>query len=89
MKPWHSGNAKKQQGITVVALIFLLLIIGIFSSALFFSTSGWGYVGYHGYHRPASFFYWGGPTMHYGSSSIRNGSINGARHLGGGPGRGK
>lgn len=89
MKHLRPITAAKQQGITLVALIFLLLILSIFSAALFFSTTGWGHVGYYGYHRPGSSFYWGGPTMHYGSSSVRNGSINGARHIGGGPGRGK
>ena len=79
----------KQRGVTLVALVFLLLVIGMFALAFYYSSKGWGYVGYYGYHQPYSSFYWGSPRTHYQSPSIRNGSINGSRHVGGGPGRGK
>ncbi|MCG8553757.1 MAG: hypothetical protein MJD61_00490 [Proteobacteria bacterium] len=50
-------------------------------------SSGWGYPGY-GYRPYGSFMYWGGPT-YYHDPSVRQGSLGGPSHRGGGPRSGK
>ncbi len=65
------------------------IILGLIYLALFsLASNGYGYMGYNGYHRGSSFWYWGGPTT-YTEPSNRGGSVNGTDRIGGGPGSGK
>ena len=69
-------------GLVIAGLVLLYVV------ALPFSARGWGYPGYYGYHRGASFWYWGGvPTYH--GQSVRGGSVGGPSFRGGGPRGGK
>lgn len=52
------------------------------------ARNGYGYMGYHGYHRGPSFFYWGGPSV-YHDPYVRNGSVGNSGRRGGGFGSGK
>jgi len=73
----------------IVFLVFIALLGGMFMSAVASSQRGWGYPGYNNnYSSGGSFFYFGGPNM-YRDPSIRNSSVNGPGHRGGGPGGGK
>ncbi len=71
----------------VVLLTSLALGIG-YVSLMPAAASGYGHMGYYGYHRGPSFFYWGGPSTYY-DRSIRSGSVSGSTVRGGGPGSGK
>lgn len=64
----------------VLGLIFYILIPP--------AANGYGYMGYNGYHRGPSFFYWGGPSTYY-DRNARSGSVSGPSVRGGGPGSGK
>lgn len=65
------------------------IILGIFYFALMSAASnGYGYMGYYGYYRGPSFWYFGGPTTYY-DRNVRSGSVSGAGVRGGGPGSGK
>ena len=67
----------------LIAALGLVYVVALFSSC-----GGCGYAGKGGYHRPASFWYWGGiPTYH--EPSARTGSTGGPAVPGGGPRRGK
>ena len=69
--------------------IILIAILGFLYLGLFsFSSRGWGYMGYRGYHYGPSWWYFGGPRYHYGPSA-RGGSWGGRSHRGGGPRGGK
>ena len=52
------------------------------------AANGYGYMGYHGYNRGPSFWYWGGPSTYY-DRNARSGSVSGPSVRGGGPGSGK
>ncbi len=71
---------------TKIGVIVALVVI--FIVTLFYSLRGWGYMGYNGYYRGPSFFYWGGPTV-YHEKSQRDGSISGPGQRGGGMSGGK
>ena len=76
-----------QKGITSLMLIGILAITYLF--LCFISSRGWGYMGYRGYSRGPSFWYFGGPRYYYGRN-IRHGSIyRGRTYRGGGPRSGK
>lgn len=63
----------------------LVLVLGLTYFFLFsFGRSGWGYMGYRGYHYGPSFFYFGGPRYYYGPSSFRHGSPVRRSYRGGG-----
>ncbi|MBT4921569.1 MAG: hypothetical protein HON23_00975 [Rickettsiales bacterium] len=72
------------KAIILSALALMLIYFALFPRA----ASGYGYMGYYGYHRGPSFFYFGGASTYYGRS-IRGGSVSGSRVRGGGPGSGK
>jgi hypothetical protein len=75
---------KRQSG--SVTLVVLLIVV--FLATLLFSLRGWGYMGYYGYNRGPSFWYWGGPKV-YHNPSLRNGSTGGPNNRGGGFAGGK
>lgn len=62
--------------------------IVVFVVAFMLSARSWGYMGYYGYHHGPSFFYFGGARLHH-SPSLRDGSISGSGHRGGGLSGGK
>ena len=65
------------------------ILLGLVYYALIPTASrGYGYMGYYGYHRGPSFWYWGGPNTYYDRNN-RSGSVNGPSVRGGGPGSGK
>ena len=71
------------------AVLIISVILGIIYFALMSAASnGYGYMGYHGYHRGPSFWYWGGPSTYY-NRNVRGGSVSGSSVRGGGPGSGK
>ena len=64
--------------------ILLLIILAVIYIVLFsWSSRGWGYMGYRGYRYGPSFWYWGGPSYHYGES-VRTGSPGRRTYQGGG-----
>ncbi len=64
--------------------VVLLAIMGMLYFVLFsWGSRGWGYMGYRGYHYGPSWLYWGGPRYHYGGN-VKNGSLGGRSHRGGG-----
>lgn len=71
----------QQSGSIVIGAIVILALM--YLGAFFFAMRGWGYQGYYGYRRGPSFFYWGGPTTYHGPS-VRQGSLGGPSHRGGG-----
>jgi len=71
--------------IIITVSLLLVTYLALFPS----SGRGYGYMGYHGYHRGPSFWYFGGPSIYSGKRSVRGGSVNGPRVRGGGPGSGK
>lgn len=74
---------------TQSAVLVTSLILGvIFFSLMPAASRGYGYMGYYGYHRGPSFWYFGGPSTYY-NKDIRGGSVSGSRVRGGGPGSGK
>lgn len=74
---------------TVKAILIASAVLGVIYILLaFFANSGYGYMGYYGYHRGSSSWHMGGSPVYY-DRSIRNGSISGANVRGGGFGSGK
>jgi hypothetical protein len=74
---------------TKAIMLISSIILGIiYLSLMSFARNGYGYAGYYGYHRGASFWYFGGPTTYY-NRNIRSGSVGGINFRGGGPGSGK
>jgi hypothetical protein len=64
--------------------ISLLVVLSFVYLLLFYwGSSGWGYMGYRGYHYGPSWWYWGGPRYHYGGN-VKHGSVKGRSHRGGG-----
>ncbi|KFI12948.1 hypothetical protein F0266_10530 [Vibrio coralliilyticus] len=74
---------------TKKVVIIISVVLGVlYLSLLPAAASGYGYMGYNGYHSGASFWYWGGPSTYY-ERDIRSGSVSGSGVRGGGPGAGK
>lgn len=69
-------------------MILIGVLVVTFIFALIYSSKGWGYTGYNGYHSGPSFFYFGGPRI-YNQPSVRDGSVSGSRQRGGGFSGGK
>jgi hypothetical protein len=64
--------------------IGLAVVLGAIFLLLFsWGRRGYGYMGYRGYNHGPSWWYWGGSKYHYGRS-VRDGSIRGRSHRGGG-----
>jgi hypothetical protein len=74
---------------TGLAVLFSVIFLGgIYFALMPAAAGGYGYMGYHGYHRGPSFWYFGGPTTYY-DRNVRGGSLSGSDFRGGGPGVGK
>ncbi len=74
---------------TKQAMLIASVVLGIVYFSLMSPASrGYGYMGYYGYHRGPSFWYFGGPSMYY-DRNIRRGSVSGSSVRGRGPGSGK
>jgi len=69
-------------------LLWAFILGGIYMYLFPLASNGYGYMGYYGYHRGPSFWYWGGPST-YHDRNVRNGSVSGSGIRGGGPGSGK
>lgn len=70
-------------------MLILAVVLGVAYLYLIpYASAGYGYMGYYGYHRGPSFWYWGGPHTYY-DRNVRGGSVSGAGVRGGGPGSGK
>ena len=74
-------RSPQQGGFMVVGVVLVLALV--YLGGFWFSSRGWGYAGYGGYHRAPSFWYWGGPST-YHDPSVRAGSVGGPSHRGGG-----
>ncbi len=72
-----------------VVLIVSVILAIIYFSLLSFAANGYGYMGYYGYHRGPSFWYWSGGTSTYYDREVRSGSLSGSKVRGRGPGSGK
>jgi hypothetical protein len=72
-----------------ILLKLLLVLVCCFGAAFYLSASGWGYIGYYGFHSGPSMFYRGGPKYVHTSKSVREGSVGGPGHRGGGARGGK
>lgn len=68
---------------SISVLGWLALLVILYVLLINASCRGCGYAGYGGYHRPASFWYWGGVST-YHSPSVRTGSAGGPGVRGGG-----
>lgn len=68
--------------------ILIGVLVVLYALGFVGSCNGYGYAGHGGYHRRASFFYWGG-THTYHDPSVRAGSVGGPSHVGGGTHGGK
>lgn len=93
MKIQMNKKPRQQRGFGVVGaivlLVFVAILIGGFISAFSSSQRGWGYPGYNNrYLTGASFFYTGSARL-YSDPSVRNSSVNGPGHRGGGLSGGK
>ncbi len=75
---------KTGKTVLITSVILGIIYVALMSTA----ANGYGYMGYYGYHRGPSFWYFGGPSTYY-DRNIRQGSISGSRVRGGGPGSGK
>ncbi len=74
---------------TTKALLITSISLGaIYLFLIPLASNGYGYMGYRGYHRGPSFWYFGGPSMYY-DRNVRRGSVSGSRFRGGGPASGK
>lgn len=76
-------NKRQQQGgifLAVAAILFLIWFIML--------IPGCSGAGYASYYRPASWWYWGGPSI-YHDRSVRSGSAWGNAQRGGGISAGK
>lgn len=70
---------------------FMLAVFGavaVYALLMMASCDGYGYAGYGGYDRSASFWYMGGVRTHH-NRSVRAGSRGGSSLRGGGPHAGK
>lgn len=67
-----------------IVAVMALLYFALFS----FSSNGYGYAGYGGYHHGPSFWYFGGPS-YYPNRSLRQGSLGSPGNRGGGLHAGK
>ncbi len=75
---------------TRLAIIVAGGILGLIYVAMLFPASkGYGYLGYYGYHRSPSFFYFGGPRVYHARPSVREGSLGGPGQTGRGLTAGK
>lgn len=72
----------------MAGMIAAVILGVIYISLMYPAANGHGYMGYYGYHRGPSFWYWGGPSVYY-DRDIRRGSLSGTSFRGGGPGGGK
>lgn len=72
---------QKQSGFGMIVVIAILAIL--FIVMLSAGARGYGYPGYGGYYHSPSFFYWGGPS-YYSGYNVRDGSVGGPGHRGGG-----
>jgi hypothetical protein len=79
-------SRNKQSGSALIGLIVSMAVV--YFLLLMISMRGWGYIGYGGYNRGPSFWYWGGPNIHH-SPSTRDGSLGGPNNRGGGYSGGK
>jgi hypothetical protein len=76
--------SKTGKAVLIVSVILGIIYFALMSAA----ANGYGYMGYYGYHRGPSFWYWGGPSTYY-DRDVRSGSVSGSSVRGGGPGSGK
>ncbi len=67
----------------------ILILVCCFGAAFYLSAQGWGHMGYYGYNSGPSMFYRGGPKYVNNSKSVREGSVGGVGHRGGGARGGK
>ncbi len=72
----------------LAATVTAVLLGGTYLYSLPSASRGYGYMGYGGYHRGPSAWYWGGPDI-YRDPSARTGSLGGPGHRGGGLAGGK
>lgn len=79
---------KNQQAGKAIVILLMVLVL-LFSSAFYLSARGWGNMGYGDDHSGLSVFYLGEPKYVHHSKSIREGSIGGTGHRGGGVRGGK
>ena len=87
VKSGFSGTVMKNHQKGFILIGMSLFLIAIFATGIFASNRGWGYPGYDNDYESHSIFYWG-PNI-YRDRSIRESSINGANHRGGGLSGGK
>ena len=80
------SSPKHQKGVFTLGLIAALGVL--FIVFWWFSTKGFGYMGYRPYAQGPSMLYWGEPNWHE-NPSLRNGSTGGPSNRGGGHGSGK
>jgi hypothetical protein len=73
-------------GRSILILVAVMAVVFFFAAS--YSSRGWGYTGYYGYHRGPSFWYIGGPSI-YRDPSVRRGSLGGPSPRRGGLGGGK
>ena len=45
-----------------VIIVIVIVFAALFALTYSCSRDGYGYMGYYGYYRGPSFFYWGGPS---------------------------
>lgn len=72
----------------LVIIVFTIILGAIYSMLSPMSYNGYGYHGYWGFGRGASWWYWPDGDV-YSERNSRSGSIGGANQIGGGPGSGK
>lgn len=72
----------------IIMLVLGLVLGGTYIGLMPAAASGYGYMGYRGYHHGPSFWYFGGANTYY-SRNVRGGSVSGTGFRGGGPGAGK
>ena len=82
---------------TGIVIAVVCVVLGfVYLSLMPAASSGYGYMGYHGYHSGPSFFYFGGTSTYYGGrtpdyarSTVRSTGSGASRVRGGGPSSGK
>ena len=77
----------KQTGKAV--MILLVILATLFGGAFYASAAGWGYMGHGGFNNGLSWFYMGQPQYVHVDKSVREGSVCGTGHRGGGVRGGK
>lgn len=70
-----------------ILLVLILVLSSSYGYLFHIASNGYGYTGYHGYHRGPSFWYFGGPST-YHDRNVRS-NVGGSNVRGGGPGSGK